>query len=184
MKSLSFATVLRDGVVQRALSHGLAGLSLAIGLSAGLIGAAHGEGAPLQSRQSSPTIAASAASLPNGVYLYGQTAEPDQIGQGYFVFEVRQGKVLGALYMPRSSFDCAYGTFQPEQLKLTVVDSYEQAAHPYEIAVQRGGEVAQAGNAAIVGLQLDGFHRIQQVSDNDRRILETCKQNYQRRAWN
>ncbi|MEP0918741.1 hypothetical protein NC981_18075, partial [Leptolyngbya sp. DQ-M1] len=29
--------------------------------------------------------------LPDGVYLYGQSAEPDQIGQGYFVFEARQG---------------------------------------------------------------------------------------------
>ena len=32
----------------------------------------------------------------DGIYLYGQSQQPNQIGQEYMVFEVRQGKVTGA----------------------------------------------------------------------------------------
>ena len=47
--------------------------------------------------------------LKDGVYLYGESSQPEQIGQSYMVFEVKQGQVTGAFYMPRSSFDCFTG---------------------------------------------------------------------------
>jgi hypothetical protein len=123
------------------------------------------------------------SALPNGVYLYGQSTQPDRVGQAYFVFEVRQGKALGALYMPRSSFDCAYGTFQPDRLALTVVDSYERQEHPYAIALQRSAAVASRGNPAMTQINLEGFQRLANLSDTDRRILNVCKANYQQRVW-
>lgn len=119
-------------------------------------------------------------SLPNGVYLYGQAAQPEQIGRAYFVFEVRQGKLIGALYMPRSSFDCTYGSFQPGKLALTVVDSYEKNESPYAIALERTNV---AGNPSASQLNLEGFQKMNQVSANDRRILNMCKTNYQNRVW-
>jgi hypothetical protein len=123
-------------------------------------------------------MAAAPATLPNGVYLYGQSAQPEQIGQAYFVFEVNQGKVLGAFYMPRSSFDCAYGTFQADQVALTVIDSYEKVRHPYAIALQRKANVATTGNPAMTQISLEGFQPLKKLSATDQRILNVCKQNY------
>jgi hypothetical protein len=116
--------------------------------------------------------------LPDGVYLYGQSAEPDKLGKAYFVFESRQGKVLGAFYMPRSSFDCAYGTFQPDKVALTVMGSYEKTANPYEIAIARTASVATNGGSALPKVELDGFNQITKVSANDQRILNVCKATY------
>ncbi|MBD1825635.1 hypothetical protein H6F51_24510 [Cyanobacteria bacterium FACHB-DQ100] len=121
--------------------------------------------------------------LPDGVYLYGQSAEPDQIGQGYFVFEARQGKLVGALYMPRSSFDCTYGSVEPDKVSLTVINSYDRDENPYVIATERNDSVASRGNPTIAPVGLEGYHRISKVSENDQRILNVCKQNYQQRAW-
>jgi hypothetical protein len=112
--------------------------------------------------------------LPDGVYLYGESDQPDQPGRAYFVFEVTQSKVLGALYMPNSSFDCTQGRFHADRLALNVISSYEKTVHPYEIGLTRSSQVASTGNSAIP-LGLEGFKPIAQVSENDRRILSLCK---------
>ncbi|UBF24678.1 hypothetical protein K9N68_23830 [Kovacikia minuta CCNUW1] len=119
--------------------------------------------------------------LPDGVYLYGQSSKPEQIGQGYFVFEVNQGNVVGALYMPRSSFDCASGTFQNNQLALTVVNSYDRTTNPYENAVEKNSTVASRNNPTPQEIGLQGFHRLPTVSENDQRILNVCKADFQKR---
>lgn len=125
-------------------------------------------------------VSAPNASLPNGTYLYGQSPKPDQVGQGYFVFEVNQGKVVGALYMPRSSFDCTSGSFKGEQLALTVVNSYDRSTNPYDIALERNTTVASANGSGADKFSLEGFHRISDISQNDRRILATCKADLQK----
>ncbi|MGA7937921.1 MAG: hypothetical protein WCA35_30510 [Kovacikia sp.] len=123
----------------------------------------------------------SLGNLSDGVYLYGQSPKPEQIGQGYFVFEVNRGKVIGALYMPRSSFDCASGSFKDNQLALTVVNSYDRSTNPYEIAVERSSTVATTGNPTPQEIGLQGFHRLPTVSENDLRILNMCKTDFQKR---
>ncbi|MER3432715.1 MAG: hypothetical protein C4288_04615 [Leptolyngbya sp. ERB_1_1] len=125
----------------------------------------------------------SATTLPDGVYLYGQSAQPEQIGKGYFVFEARKGKLIGALYMPRSSFDCAYGDVEAEQVSLMVIDSYDRSENPYVIATERNGSVASRENPVVAPIGLEGYHRIANISANDQRILNVCKQHYQQRAW-
>jgi hypothetical protein len=145
----------------------VAGLSVAVSLMA--------LNSPVQAAQKPIT------NLPNGVYLYGQSAQSEQIGQAYFVFEVRQGKLVGALFMPRSSFDCTYGSIQADKLALTVVNSYEKGAtNPYAIALERSNV---AGNPGASQIGLEGFQRINKVSANDKRILNTCKASYQNRVW-
>ncbi|OUC15662.1 MAG: hypothetical protein B0A82_05695 [Alkalinema sp. CACIAM 70d] len=127
-----------------------------------------------------PAVVAPISSSPlaDGVYLYGEAAQPEVLGKAYFVFEVKQGKVLGALYMPSSSFDCAYGQFQADQLALTVRGAYEAAATPFEIALDRTAVVASNGNPAQAEIGLQGFQRLEKVSENDHRILEMCKANF------
>ena len=129
------------------------------------------------------STAVNASSLKNGIYLYGQASQPNQVGKAYFVFEVRQGNVVGALFMPRSSFDCAYGTFQPDRVALTVVDSYDKSENPYAIALEKNASVATRGNPAFKQVNLEGFEPLATLSENDQRILNVCKQNYQQRVW-
>ncbi len=159
----------------------LTAFSLAAGLfSMGLPARAAESQIQSASTKSKPAqqMAVAPATLPNGIYLYGQSAKPEQIGQAYFVFEVNQGKVLGAFYMPRSSFDCAYGTFQSDQVALTVIDSYEKTRHPYAIALQKTANVATTGNPAMTQISLEGFRPLKKLSATDQRILNVCKQNY------
>lgn len=154
----------------------LTGLSVATGLLAMSIPS---HAAPLRK----PQIAAATTTLPNGVYLYGESSRPEQIGKSYFVFEVKQGKLIGGLYTPRSSFDCTYGSVQPNKVALTVVNSYEKTENPYAIALERNASVASLNNPVLSPVGLEGFHQISQISDTDRRILNTCKADHQDRVW-
>ena len=116
--------------------------------------------------QSPPNPAPDTAStgLADGIYLYGQSSKPDEIKQEYFVFEMRQSKVVGAYYLPRSAFYCFYGTSDRTQLNLIVVDSYDGSRSPYSVNLQQ-------------------YYRISAVSDNDRRILGICKEAHQQQVW-
>lgn len=116
--------------------------------------------------QSPPNPAPDTAStgLADGIYLYGQSRNPDEIKQEYFVFEMRQSKVVGAFYLPRSAFYCFYGTSDRTQLNLIVVDSYDGSRSPYSVNLQQ-------------------YYQISAVSDNDRRILGICKEAHQQQVW-
>jgi len=113
-----------------------------------------------------PNPAPDAASIGSwdGIYLYGESPKPDEIKKEYFVFEVRRGKLIGAFYLPRSAFYCFYGTLELTQLHLTVVDSFDGTTSPYSVNLQQ-------------------YHPIPTVSDNDRRILGVCKAAHQDQVW-
>lgn len=139
--------------------------------------------APLKFTKSVPLKVAqlaqgsSAQPLADGVYLYGQSLERDQVNSAYLVFEVTNGQIIGAFYMPRSSFDCVYGNLQADQLALNVVDSYSRESYPYAVALQGGGAIADA-KGAVPPVTLEGMHRINNINSNDQRILSTCKADY------
>lgn len=162
----------------------LAGLFLALGLTVSGSSLAVATEAPAVSGEGRISVAASTAdagslrALPDGVYLFGQSPEPEQVGAAYMVFEVNDSRVVGAFYMPYSSFDCFNGQFGGNQLELTVINSYEQTAHPYAVALSENSSVASAGNA-IAPIGLEGYHQIEQVSENDQRILATCQADLQ-----
>ncbi|MCD8485839.1 MAG: hypothetical protein LRZ84_03565 [Desertifilum sp.] len=117
--------------------------------------------------------------LGNGTYLYGQSAEPDQLGNAYMVFEVQDNRVVGAFYMPHSSFDCFHGTLTAQEMALTVIDSYEQIAHPYSIALeQQFPNTADRNQPGAATFGLQGFHQISTVSANDQRMLQVCQSDF------
>jgi len=103
-------------------------------------------------------------SLREGIYLYGESPQASILQKEYFVFEVRQSKVVGAFYLPRSAFYCFYGNVELTQLNLTVVDSFDRTTSPYS-------------------LNLQDYYPISAVSDNDRRILDICKTAHQQQVW-
>ncbi|WP_107669217.1 hypothetical protein [Cyanothece sp. BG0011] len=110
--------------------------------------------------------------LPNGTYLYGSSPQADEIGQEYMVFQVHQGEIKGALYMPHSEFNCFTGTFEGNQMRMSVVDPYDGTHHDYSVALQVPSTVASNGQWPHVGLQ--GFYRLDEISLSDQKILDTC----------
>lgn len=133
---------------------------------------------------------ASAKQLTDGVYLYGQSSVAEQIGREYMVFEVRDGRAIGAFYMPQSEFSCFQGTLQGEQLNVRLAPSASdeiaqagpqerQEFQPIAARSTSGG----AGNSfdAVsfpLSVKLQSYHRIARVSANDQRILGMCKVNH------
>lgn len=124
------------------------------------------------------TAPATSALPADGVYLYGQTPEPEQLGAGYMVFEAVDQQLVGALYMPNSSFDCFQGRLEGSELAMTITNSYTQESYPYAVALATNDAIAAAGEAPAP-LSLEGFHRLAELSENDLRILAVCKANLQ-----
>lgn len=117
--------------------------------------------------------------LENGIYLYGQSPQPNQLGQAYMVFEVIQGRLIGGFYMPRSSFDCFSGNVEGNQLALNIVDSYSQEVHNYSIAYSNVSTVATSTpSGASPSVALDGFYPIETLSQTDHDILKTCQADF------
>jgi hypothetical protein len=179
-----FGTRAKTQQVTRAAMATAFGLSLAMIQATASYSSARAAAAPIPSSASQTArMASSTAKLADGVYLYGDTNQPNQLGQSYFVFEVTQGKVLGAMYMPQSSFDCARGSFQYEQLALKVRDSYDKTASDYAIALERSAQVASSNLNGIVPVGLSGLQKLDKVSQQDMKLLNTCKATFQAKAW-
>lgn len=171
------------------LTRPLTGVVLALGLIMGGLADLSVHGLDLAATPERPSADAGEMPLPeseaqpqpsssfpaSGVYLYGRSPEPDQIGSEYAVLEVVGDRTIGAFYMPHSSFDCFYGEIQADRLTLTVVNSYEQAAYDYSVALQRDGVIASFQDASSAPTKLVGYHRIMDLSDRDRHILNTCR---------
>jgi hypothetical protein len=119
------------------------------------------------------TASADRQVLADGTYLFGESPNRDQIGATYAVLSVQNNQVKGAFYQPMSSFDCFSGQVLPDRLDVSVVNSYEQVAYPYEVALTVDGSLT-AGEAAGE-YTLQGFHRIENLSAQDQEILATCQ---------
>lgn len=97
------------------------------------------------------------AMLPNGLYLYGNAPQPNQLAHDYVVFERHNGQVVGAFYSPRSEFTCFSGELQGTQLDVEALVPEETETHE-------------------IRAQLANLYPLQQVSANDQRMLTMCKQ--------
>jgi hypothetical protein len=127
----------------------------------------------------------------DGIYLYGQSQEPNQIGQEYMVFEVRQGKVTGAFYLPQSEFNCFQGSLAAGKLDLTIAGDAGSTPYSDSIAdAQNAPQVATASDSSQIGAQyeqvssqysvaLQNYYQLSNVNENDKHILAACKSNYQ-----
>ncbi|NEO72937.1 MAG: hypothetical protein F6K52_26585 [Moorea sp. SIO3H5] len=134
------------------------------------------------------------ASMPDdGIYFYGESSQPGEIGKEYLVFEANQGNVLGAVYMPQSEYSCFYGTVDSKQMNLTVIDPYNQTALSHTIARQQRSPIAAVGQQLTLDhrysamtypykVGLEGYQPISYISDGDQEILRVCRDNYQGRV--
>jgi len=115
----------------------------------------------------------------DGVYLYGQSPTANQIGQGYIVFQKQQGRVSGALYMPRSEFSCFQGTIDKSgELAMTVTGSQSEVGRADLATASTIPSISDDEfNNYAHSVALQDYHPIQSISANDRRILQMCQAN-------
>jgi hypothetical protein len=134
------------------------------------------------------TVSASATSIPDGTYLYGESSQPNQIGQEYIVFQANEGQLVGALYLPQSEFSCFHGTLESKQMNLRVVNPYDQTALAHTIENQQQTSVAATGSQLNLDrtyesltypytVKLDQYQPVGQLSENDQRMLNICREN-------
>lgn len=126
----------------------------------------------------------------DGTYVYGQSPQPQQIGQEYMVFEMHQGQVIGAFYLPQSEFNCFRGTMDSGKLALMMANNLDSDANTDLIADQNAPKVATASESPSIGdgygaikspysVALQNYYQLSAVSKNDQQILTSCKNNYQ-----
>ncbi len=128
-----------------------------------------------------PTAESAVSEPASNTYLYGQQPIPDQPGTVYFVFESQGTAIVGALYMPSSSFDCVEGRITQQQIALRGTDSYSQERFSHAIPLSDSNlvEVASQSGIAIASpesapLDIEGFHSLT-VRDSDRALLAICQ---------
>lgn len=125
------------------------------------------------------TTAATRAKFPqqDGVYLYGQSPKSGELGQGYIIFEKRQSKVIGALYMPSSEFSCFNGTLQSSgQLAMTVT-GYPGDKSPTQVAANNALPqlVDDESSNYAHSVALQDYYPINEMASSDRQVLQMCQ---------
>ncbi|WP_080807659.1 hypothetical protein [Halomicronema hongdechloris] len=176
---------LNRGLIYRALrwNRPLARLLLVLALMLSLLPLSRAQATPPAADVAQPSVASvhmastetTTPQFPaDGVYLYGQSPTPEELGVGYMVMEAVDQQVIGAFYMPHSSFDCFQGRVDGNELALTITNSYTQETYPYAISLVSNDAIASTGEG-LEPLSLEGLYRLAQPSDNDMRILATCK---------
>ncbi|MEM6835885.1 MAG: hypothetical protein AAF609_03435 [Cyanobacteria bacterium P01_C01_bin.120] len=118
------------------------------------------------------------SSIEDGLYFYGAVAEPDVPGAAYLVFQAQDTKLIGALFMPQSSFDCFQGQLTDRELALQITNSYTQEVYGYEIALIADDDPIATANYSAVNLQLDGFHNLGALRETEMAILSTCQADF------
>lgn len=186
---------LHQSITSSSLKLPLAGLMLIVGVGAGNATPAMSNNAPQSAKPHQTQVAQATPNnqTPDGVYLYGQSSKPSEIGKEYMVFEVRRGRVIGAVYLPQSEFNCFHGTLASRKLDLMVNNPFAETADstPPE---NRSNDIAAVGDFPRIGngddpinfpltVNLQDYQRIATVSENDQRILGICKANNQDQVW-
>ncbi|MBF2066415.1 MAG: hypothetical protein IGS39_18645 [Calothrix sp. C42_A2020_038] len=114
----------------------------------------------------------------DGIYLYGQSPQPGQLGQGYVVFEKNNGRVVGALYMPDSEYSCFDGTVDSSGELAMTVNGYQGEIGQTQVATS--GDTPKMNEdeptSYAYSLALRDFHAIEKISTVDHQILQACKE--------
>jgi hypothetical protein len=107
----------------------------------------------------------------SGVHLYGESDRPEVIGKEYIIFERIGNQTIGAFYLPRSEFNCFKGQFQGSRLNVTLTDAFDRQKYNFSLKLNPSG--LTASKLPMMGEPT--YQPLGKISDNDRRILSTCK---------
>ncbi|NJN29935.1 MAG: hypothetical protein HC824_05400 [Synechococcales cyanobacterium RM1_1_8] len=127
--------------------------------------------ATLEDGSSEPTVT-------SGAYLFGESAQPGEIGHEYMVFEVKAGRMVGAFFLPQSDFSCFSGNIQGDVMSLTVEGDSLQDSSTISVQLYLSNQVAASPELLLPfesALGLQGTYRIPELDQTSRTVLETCK---------
>jgi hypothetical protein len=114
----------------------------------------------------------------DGIYLYGESLTPNQLGQGYIIFQKQQDKIIGALYFPQSEFTCFQGKLTKSGELAMMVRTLPGEVGTMEVAtistIPKNNENELTTYPYSVTLQ--DYYRLSSVSSHDREILQICQQ--------
>ncbi|MBW4619168.1 MAG: hypothetical protein KME17_07390 [Cyanosarcina radialis HA8281-LM2] len=127
----------------------------------------------VRARSSNVPIRREIKQIKDGIYVYGQSSKPQQYGKEYMVFETKNGKAIGAFYIPGSEFSCFYGSIDGSGMDLNVVDPFDRFTYAHSIALRPNSLLASSNQ---IGLQ--GYQRVSRLGSGDRRLLAYCRNNY------
>ncbi|MGF1460970.1 MAG: hypothetical protein ACFBSG_18325 [Leptolyngbyaceae cyanobacterium] len=112
------------------------------------------------------------------VHFYGSAPEPGVLGASYLVFTAADTAIMGAIFMPQSSFDCFQGHIQSGHLALEITNSYSQEVYPYEIArVAEEVPVATIGEGTVA-VGLEGFFELGEAGASELELLSICQNSF------
>ncbi|MBW4616917.1 MAG: hypothetical protein KME21_27470 [Desmonostoc vinosum HA7617-LM4] len=133
---------------------------------------------PQQARNQAGILPRTNLPRTDGIYLYGQSPQPNQPGQGYIIFQKRRGNVTGALYMPRSEFSCFRGTLDRSgELAMTVNSTPDGANSSQVAATSRLPRVPNDEFSTYAhSVTLQEYYKLNSISASDRRMLRVCNQ--------
>ncbi len=120
-------------------------------------------------------VAASAQNLPlgEGVHFYGESAQPEILGQEYFIFQVQGNQIKGAFFAYQSEFACTTGTVNAQSMNLVVKDPYgEQPDSRFSLALVPRSPLARIGGN--IAMTLEGLQEITTIGETEQNILEAC----------
>ena len=163
------------------LLRGLTALSAAFGMLVG-IAPGHASDRQLGQLQNAAIVAETPAeaagqrpSLSDGTYSYGEVPQSGVIGREYLVLQVEGNQAIGAIYLPRSEFNCFAGRVGARQLSLDIADDYTNEIYPHAIALVPSSPLASSGTPSVQ-FDLQGYHRLDAPSIDALRILSICRQ--------
>jgi hypothetical protein len=110
----------------------------------------------IETAQAQPSQSTQSTRLSDGMFLYGQTPQPNKLRHEYVVFSHQDGAVVGAIYYPRSEFVCFTGSLENKTIDIKSVDT------------------SNAKNAEAK-IELSDLQQVSNISSTDQRILSMCK---------
>jgi hypothetical protein len=109
----------------------------------------------------------------DGIYFYGQSALPEQLGKEYLIFQVDRGKIKGAFFLPQSEYDCLEGTIDRQKINLSIEDG-EGNIYTHQIAIERNSSIASNGNLERRSVNLQGYQPISPIPATAKELLVSC----------
>ena len=117
----------------------------------------------------------------NGVFIYGTSPQRGEFDRGYIVFDKQGSKVVGAMYMPASEFNCFQGTLDRSGEIAMTVKGYAGDINLNQVASR--GTIPKVNEDELTNyaysVTLQDYHQLDNATNNDRRILQTCKANFE-----
>ncbi|MGF1460710.1 MAG: hypothetical protein ACFBSG_16995 [Leptolyngbyaceae cyanobacterium] len=113
------------------------------------------------------------AQLADGMHVFGESPDANQLGVTYMTLEVTAGQVVGGFYQVSSSFDCFHGHVSGNDLALQLAASFEQPESTFSLALESQTAVAAQGTVAATWVPT-GFHSVAEVTETDHQVLQAC----------